>query len=193
MRSRNTFTSLCFLTAFSICGQHPVNHVSKSRRLILPTRKCTTRGGGDARIIRCEKSASFVTIARSCRLACFHSSESDSLGPRLMTCRTGNFVLSPETAGRFSSNRKPVMKPVQVNIGCASVERHALGRPGPGIASTSDKPATPHQCCHQRRACRALIRPLFVCRGRQDVHCKHQDRSRSRLISQGYITTHPVS
>ena len=183
MRSRKTFTSLWPLTAVSMRGQQSISHSANSRRRMLPIRRWTTRGGGDTRMMRCEKSASFVTITRSFSFACCQRAESDIRSPRLEAWTTGRDVLKPETAGRFSSKRNPVMTPDRASIGYASVAPRGRGKRVPGGGLTLETPAAPRRLNHLQPTCREQRPRQCACRERLDDRCRHRNALQSHPYS----------
>ena len=183
MRSRYTFTSLCVAIADSIWGQVLSSHAAKARPRILPTRKWMTRGGGTLSTMRCEKSASFVTIARSCCCAWPQSWESVGRGPRSKAWVTGRPVCREGTRGRFSSKRKPLMPHVRANTGYPSAGPRDQHKRAPARGgATGTQPARPPRN-HPPPASPARTGRRCGFPAAQAARCTLRDQSRSSLNS----------
>ncbi len=191
IRSGYTFTSLCDKTANSMRGQIRSSHATKSRPLMFPTRRWTTRGGGKPSTMRREKSASLVTIAKSFCWACSQSSESLGREPSSKAWVTDRRVGKEGTRGRFSSKRKPLMPHVRPSIGCPLAGPHDLHMRAPAPAEVREThpahpppnpppPASP-VWTERRSASRAA----------QAAHCTHRDESQSSPNSRGNTTPNP--
>src|ERR1017187_7181664 len=150
-----------------------------------------TRGGGTPSTIRCEKSASFVTIAKSFRCAWPKSWDSVGREPRSKACVTGRPVCRVGTRGRFSSKRKPLMPHVRASIGCPSTAPRDPHRPVPVHDGAKETPPARPPRNPPPPASPARTERRCAFHAAQAGRCTPQDESRSSQNSWVKVSPDP--
>src|SRR5438477_462196 len=134
-------------------------------------------------MIRFEKSASLLTMARSWRRACSHKSVSVGLSPSDLAWMTGNAGVNWISDGRLLSKRKPFILRLQPSSRYPSDPSHRQDRPGRLRASTQGIPPARLPQSLPPPETQGPFSLQCECPARRDARCKCLDGSQSALTS----------